>query len=160
MFMKILTKEFGGKKHYYASLVENKRMDGRVVQSVKANLGPVTEDQIPFLKAAYAKNKPRIVYDDRPLRGENPLCEELGKMKKTEGSDDINAIVSRVKAEVREGMAGKKMTLTDISLKMTAAFDEIRDAFTEEIEEVVREGQDTGATSCPECGDGLKKTGN
>lgn len=64
MFMKILTKEFGGKKHYYASLVENKRVNGQVVQSVKANLGPVKEEQIPFLKAAYAKKKPRLVYDD------------------------------------------------------------------------------------------------
>jgi len=64
MFIKILTKEFGGKKHHYASLVENKRINGRVVQTVKAHLGPVTEEQIPFLKAAYAKNKPLIVYDD------------------------------------------------------------------------------------------------
>ena len=44
MFIKILTKEFGGKKHYYASLVENKRIDGHVVQTVKAHLGPVTEE--------------------------------------------------------------------------------------------------------------------
>jgi len=64
MFVKILTKQYGGKKRYYASLVENKRVNGKVVQSVKANLGPVTEDQIPFLKAAYAKKKPRLVYDD------------------------------------------------------------------------------------------------
>lgn len=64
MFIKILTKEFGGKKHYYASLVENKRMDGHVVQTVKAHLGPVTDDQIPFLKAAYSKKKPRLVYDE------------------------------------------------------------------------------------------------
>jgi hypothetical protein len=34
------------------------------VQTVKANLGPVTEDQIPYLKAAYARKKPRLVYDD------------------------------------------------------------------------------------------------
>jgi len=64
VFIKILTKEFNGKKHYYASLVENNRVDGAVVQTVKANLGPVTEDQIPFLKAAYSKKKPRIIYDD------------------------------------------------------------------------------------------------
>jgi hypothetical protein len=64
MFIKILTKEFNGKKHYYASLVENKRIRGSVVQTVKANLGPVTEDQIPFLKAAFSKNKPRLIYDD------------------------------------------------------------------------------------------------
>jgi len=64
LFIKILTKDFAGKKHHYASLVENKRVGGKVVQTVKANLGPVGEDQIPFLKAAYSKTKPRLVYDD------------------------------------------------------------------------------------------------
>lgn len=64
MFIKILTKKYNGELHYYASLVENKRIGGKVVQTVKANLGPVTEDQIPYLKAAYAKNKPRLVYDE------------------------------------------------------------------------------------------------
>ena len=65
MFIKILTKTYGnGTKHYYASLVENKRVGNKVVQTVKANLGPVTEDQIPYLEAAYAKKKPRLVYDD------------------------------------------------------------------------------------------------
>ncbi|PZW91262.1 hypothetical protein C7439_14711, partial [Lachnoanaerobaculum umeaense] len=28
MFIKILTKEYKGEKYYYASLVENKRIDG------------------------------------------------------------------------------------------------------------------------------------
>ena len=64
MFIKILTKVYGAKTHYYASLVENKRVCGHVVQTVKANLGPVSEEQIPYLKAAYAKKKPRLVYDD------------------------------------------------------------------------------------------------
>ena len=32
--------------------------------SVKANLGPVAEEQIPYLKAAYTAKKPRLVYDD------------------------------------------------------------------------------------------------
>lgn len=77
-----------------------------------------------------------------------------------EGNDDINAIVDRVKSEVREGMAGKKMTLTDISLKMTAAFEEIKKTFVNEIEEVVQEEQDTKTTNCPACGNGLKKTEN
>lgn len=64
VFIKILTKQYKGEKYYYASLVENKRVNGKVVQKVKANLGAVTEDQIPYLKAAYAKKKPRLVYDD------------------------------------------------------------------------------------------------
>ena len=49
MFIKISTKTYKGEKRYYASLVENKRIDGKVVQTVKANLGPVTEEQIPYL---------------------------------------------------------------------------------------------------------------
>jgi hypothetical protein len=64
MFIKILTKIYAGKEHYYASLVENKRVNGKVIQTVKANLGAVTEEQIPYLKAAYAQKKPRLVYDD------------------------------------------------------------------------------------------------
>ena len=64
MFIKILTKTYGTQKHYYARLDENKREKGKAVQTVKANLGPVTEEQIPYLKAAYAKKKPRLVYDD------------------------------------------------------------------------------------------------
>lgn len=39
-------------------------IDGKVVQTVKANLGAVTGEQIPYLKAAYAKKKPRLVYDE------------------------------------------------------------------------------------------------
>lgn len=64
MFIKILTKKYGDKKHYYASLVENNRVDGKVKQNVIAYLGVVTEDQIPYLKAAYAKKKPKLVYDE------------------------------------------------------------------------------------------------
>ncbi len=64
MFVKVLTKEYCGTKHYYASLVENNRVNGRVVQTVLLNFGPVTEEQIPYLKAAYAKKKPRLVYEE------------------------------------------------------------------------------------------------
>lgn len=64
MFIKILTKSYGIKTHHYASLVENKRVNGKVVQTVKAYLGPVTEEQIPYLKAAYAPKKPKLIYDD------------------------------------------------------------------------------------------------
>jgi hypothetical protein len=34
-----------------------------VVQSVKINFGRVDLEQISYLKAAYSKNKPRLVYD-------------------------------------------------------------------------------------------------
>jgi hypothetical protein len=64
LFIKVLTKKYAGKAHYYASLVKNKRENKQVKQTVIAYLGPVTIDQIPYLKAAYAKKKPRLVYDD------------------------------------------------------------------------------------------------
>ena len=71
MFIRIQTKMFNGSEHYYASLVENKRVGDKVKQSVKAYLGPVTADQIPYLKAAYAKVKPRLIFED---------CEEGGDL--------------------------------------------------------------------------------
>jgi hypothetical protein len=61
MFIKILTKEYKGEKYYYASLVANKCINGRVVQIAKANPGAVMEEQIPYLKTAYAKKKSRLV---------------------------------------------------------------------------------------------------
>ena len=64
MFVKILSKQCIGGVRHYASLVENKRVNGHVIQTVRANLGAVTEEQIPYLKAAYAKKKPRLVYDE------------------------------------------------------------------------------------------------
>jgi hypothetical protein len=67
MFIKILSKNCKDGVHYYASLVENKRDDGHVFQTVIVHLGPVSEEQIPYLKAAYAKKKPRLVYDDEQV---------------------------------------------------------------------------------------------
>lgn len=54
----------GGRTNYYASLVRSDRVGGRVVQTTVAYLGRVEEDQIPFLRAAYSKRKPRLVWDD------------------------------------------------------------------------------------------------
>lgn len=68
MFVKILKKKYSGKTHYYASLVENKRFGKSVVQSVKINFGRVELEQIPYLKAAYSKNKPRLVYNEQEER--------------------------------------------------------------------------------------------
>lgn len=68
MFVKILTKSFGNKKHYYAYVVENHKENGKVVQTVVRNLGPVEEEQIPYLKAAWAKNKPKLVYDELSIK--------------------------------------------------------------------------------------------
>lgn len=49
---------------FYASLVESKRKSGKVIQKTIAYLGIVEENQIPYLKAAFSKEKPKLLYKD------------------------------------------------------------------------------------------------
>ena len=53
-----------GEMAYTAAVMRSDRVKGKVVQTTVAYLGRVEEDQIPYLKAAYAKKKPRLVWDD------------------------------------------------------------------------------------------------
>ncbi len=48
----------------YASVVKSKRIGDKVIQETIVYLGEVTEEQLPYLKAAYAKKKPKLVYDE------------------------------------------------------------------------------------------------
>jgi len=48
----------------YASVVKSVRSGKKVRQEIVVYLGEVTEEQLPYLKAAYAKNKPKLVYGD------------------------------------------------------------------------------------------------
>lgn len=65
MFLKVQKKKGkDGAEYFYASVVENKRVKGRMVQTILINIGRVEEDQIPYLKAAWSDNKPRLVWDD------------------------------------------------------------------------------------------------
>ena len=65
MFMRIQEKRAAdGSPLYYASVVRSDRVDGKVVQTTVAYIGAVEEEQIPYLKAAYAKKKPRLVWDE------------------------------------------------------------------------------------------------
>jgi hypothetical protein len=69
MFIRVQRKIYGnGEEHLYASLVENRREGSRTVQRTIAYLGAVTAEQVPFLKAAYAKKKPRLVWDEPDRR--------------------------------------------------------------------------------------------
>jgi hypothetical protein len=54
----------GGAIRRYASVVRSDRVKDKVVQTTVAYLGAVEEDQIPYLKAAYAKDRPKLVYSD------------------------------------------------------------------------------------------------
>ena len=65
MFLKVQRKKgAGGKELLYASVVENRREGARVVQRTVINIGRVTEEQVPFLKAAWSDKKPRLVWDE------------------------------------------------------------------------------------------------
>lgn len=65
MFLKVQRKKgAGGKELLYASVVENRREGGRVAQRTVINIGRVTEEQVPFLKAAWSEKKPRLVWDE------------------------------------------------------------------------------------------------
>lgn len=48
----------------YAAIVKSKRVENKVIQEIVTYLGIVSEDQIPYLKAAYAKKKPKLVYKE------------------------------------------------------------------------------------------------
>ena len=60
MYLRIWRK----KDKSYASLVESKRENGKVIQKTIAYLGIVKDNQVPYLKAAFSKDKPKLVYKD------------------------------------------------------------------------------------------------
>lgn len=60
--MYVRTWKKGG--NFYASVVESIRNGKNVSQKTIVYLGKVEENQISYLKAAYASNKPKLVYKD------------------------------------------------------------------------------------------------
>ena len=63
MFIKVVPNRKGQAGTYYCSLVESYREDGKVKHRTIRSFGLLTEEQIPYLKAMYAKHNPRLVYD-------------------------------------------------------------------------------------------------
>ncbi len=64
LFVKVQRKKAAdGGEMLYASVVENARVGGKVVQRTVLNIGRVEPEQVPYLKAAWAKDKPRLVWD-------------------------------------------------------------------------------------------------
>ncbi len=52
-----------GSEMLYASVVENKRVGGKVVQRTVLNIGRVEPEQVPYLRAVWAKKRPRLIWD-------------------------------------------------------------------------------------------------
>lgn len=67
MFIKIVPNSKGKKGTYFCYLVESYRENGRIKHRTLRSFGLLEEDQVPFLKAMYAKKKPRLVYDDETM---------------------------------------------------------------------------------------------
>ena len=64
MFIKAVQNNRGRKGTYYCSLVEAYRENSKIKHLTIRYFGLLTEEQLPYLKAVYAKKKPRLVYDD------------------------------------------------------------------------------------------------
>ena len=63
MFIKVVPNRKGQAGTYYCSLVESYSEAGKVKHRTIRSFGLLTEEQIPYLNAMYAKHKPRLVYD-------------------------------------------------------------------------------------------------
>ena len=67
MFLKVSRRKGAdGGEILYASVVENRRVGGKTVQTQLISIGRVTEEQVPYLKAAWSERKPRLIWDDEP----------------------------------------------------------------------------------------------
>ncbi len=61
MFLKAVPDNRNGKDGCYCSLVESKWENGKSAHVVKANLGFISSERLPYLRAAFAKGDPEAV---------------------------------------------------------------------------------------------------
>lgn len=64
MFIKVVPNTKGVKNTSFCYFVESYRENGKIKHRTLKNFGLLENDQVPYLKAMYAKKKPRLVYDD------------------------------------------------------------------------------------------------
>lgn len=64
MFIKVVPNTKGVKNTSFCYLVESYRENGKIKHRTLKNFGLLENDQVPYLKAMYAKKKPHLVYDD------------------------------------------------------------------------------------------------
>ena len=65
MFVKVVPNNKGRKNTSFIYLTESYRENGKVKQRTIRNLGLFQNDQVSYIKAAFMKKKPRLVYDDQ-----------------------------------------------------------------------------------------------
>lgn len=64
MFVRVVKNNKGDPHKCYCALVESYRDSGIPKHRILINFGLVDEESVPYLKAAFSKNKPRLVYDN------------------------------------------------------------------------------------------------
>lgn len=64
MFVKVVKNTKADNDTCFAYLTESYRENGKVKHRVLKSFGLLEAEQIPYLKAMYAKKKPKLVYED------------------------------------------------------------------------------------------------
>lgn len=65
MFVRAIKNNKGNDNSYFCSLVESYRDENGISKHrVLINFGKIDAESVPYLKAAFAKKKPRLVYDN------------------------------------------------------------------------------------------------
>lgn len=64
MFIKVVPNTKGVHDTCFCYLVESYRENGKIKHRTLKNFGLLENIQVPYLKAMYAKKKPRLVYND------------------------------------------------------------------------------------------------
>lgn len=65
MFVKVVKNTKANNNTCFAYLTESYRENGKVKHRVLKSFGLLHEEQIPYLKAMYAKKKPKLVYEEK-----------------------------------------------------------------------------------------------
>lgn len=64
MFVKVVPNHMRRKDTSLIYLTESDRENGKVKHHTIRNLGLLDNDRVSYIRAAFAKTKPRLVYDD------------------------------------------------------------------------------------------------
>ena len=118
MFIKVIPNTKGKKGTYFCYLVESYRENSSIKHRIIKNFGLLDEEQVPFLKAMYAKKKPRLVYDEDEMqyRTTAVVKKALDNLIHTLNSDEI---ASAAKTTVRGFTQTRKISLQDVLLFYT-----------------------------------------
>ena len=81
------------------------------------------------------------------------------KNNKSNTKIDVSDILKHLEDKIEKGLQNKEISLTDISLLISSAMDDVKKKITSGIEEIVKDKtKDDCNIICEDCGNPLKKT--